>query len=453
MPTLTHKIALIPTREQREYFAKASGTARMVCNWALAEWNRQYALGIKPNAMALKKQFNTIKYIEFPWLKEIHRDAQSQPFANLGKAWNSYFRELKKGTVQAKQSAKRSKYKPFDPDLGKPKFKKKSKCTDSFYVANDKLSISGKTLQLPKIGKLKMTESLRFAGKILGATVSRQADTWSIAIQVEVDNDVYYQKRLKNKTIGIDLGITSAVTQSDGLKIQSPKPLKTALRRLKIRQKRLSRKIMFAKKQAGYTKNEPLPKGTRLPKSNSQSKLSRRIAKTHQRITNIRLDFTHKLTTKLCRENQTIVMEDLNVQGMMKNHRLSQAISDIGFSNIRSQLDYKSKRYGTNLIFADQWFPSTKMCSCCGFIKKELKLSERRWTCPNCNASHDRDINAAKNLRNLVGKPTLPLASLTSDGNAVSGMVSDTEGEVTSVSYEYGYQSDSGQEQNFVHFV
>lgn len=162
---LTHKIALKPTANQSDYFRKAAGTARFTWNWALTQWEQQYAAGHKPNAMALKKKFNAIKYTEFPWLKEMHRDSHAQPFANLAKAWNRFFAEIK-----AKKAA------------NEPRFKKKNKCRDSFYVANDKFRIEGESVILPKVGKVSMCELLRFPGKILGATVSRTAKRWFIAV-------------------------------------------------------------------------------------------------------------------------------------------------------------------------------------------------------------------------------------------------------------------------------
>jgi putative transposase len=301
---------------------------------------------------------------------------------------------------------------------------------------------------MPKIGKVKMTELLRFPGKILGATVSRTADRWHVAVQVEVPDSEYFQERAKNKITGIDLGISAAATLSDGRKLHSPRPLKAALRRLKIRGRKLSHKFKSAKTRAGFDSNEPLPKNTRLEKTNNYNKLSRRLARTYARISNIRLDFTHKLTTKLCRESQAIAMEGLNVSGMLKNRRLALAINDIGFYRIRTQLEYKAKRYGTNLIIADQWYPSTKTCSGCGHILKELSLSARQWICPDCFSEHDRDINAAKNLKRLATGTALPLASPSGNGGAADGMVPDAAGKDTPARYDLGFQSGSGREQN-----
>ena len=399
--------------------------------------------------MALKKQFNQIKYIKFPWLKEIHRDAHSQPFEHLGIAWSNYFQKLKNGTIAKIQKQRMKEGKRYDPDLGKPNFKRKGKCKDSFYLANDKFKINDKIVKMPKIGNVKMIETLRFEGKILSATVSKEANKWYIAIQIEVTEEIYFKQRMQNSTTGIDLGITAAVTLSSGKKILSPKPLKKALRRLKIRQRKLTHKIKFAKIIAGLKVNQPFPKGAYLKKSNNFNKQSAKLNKTHKRIKNIRLDWTHKLTSKLCRENQAIVMEDLNVSGMLKNHRLARAINDIGFGRIRQQLFYKASRYGVAVFMADRWYPSSKKCSNCGHILECLPLSARIWQCPLCGFVHDRDVNAAINLKQLVSVTTLPMANLSGDGNTIVEIPSEMVGKVTPVRYERSARDGSGQEQNF----
>lgn len=156
MPTLAHKIRLHPMRDQIQYFKQAAGTTRMVWNWALDAWNQQYTAGQHPNARALKKQFNAVKYAPFPWLRTMHRDAHSQPFADLGDAWHRFF------TGQNDH----------------PVFKKKGKTPDSFYIANDKLKIRNEAVRIPKIGWVRIAEPLRFSGKLLGARVTRRADQW-----------------------------------------------------------------------------------------------------------------------------------------------------------------------------------------------------------------------------------------------------------------------------------
>jgi len=381
---LTHKIALKPTEEQVVYFQKAAGTSRFVWNWALAKWKEEYAEGQKPNAMSLKKKFNAIKYQEFPWLKEMHRDSHAQPFAYLSKAWDRFFREIKE-----------------NKKAHEPKFKKKNRSRDSFYVANDKFYLVEKSIRLPKIGFVRMTEDLRFEGKILGATVSRTADKWYVAIQVDVPDAQAKKKRIQHEITGVDFGIKAAVTLSTGESIASPRPLKSALRRLKIHGRSLSRKIEAAKKHDQSNKVQ----------SNNQKKCVLKLSRLHAHISNLRADFTHKLSTRLCRENQTVVIEDLHVAGMLKNEKLSLALSDVGFGNIRRQLEYKALRYDTTLIVADKWYPSSKLCSRCHFKNDTLTLGERSWHCKNCLAFHDRDVNAAMNLKRLATETALPVAS------------------------------------------
>ena len=391
---LAHKIKLNPTPEQEAYFRQAVGCARFVWNWVVAQWLEGNEQKNAPSPIALKKQFNVIKYEEFPWMKDIHRDAHSQPFANFSKAVNDYFADLK------------NHEKPH-----KPQFKKKGKARDSFYIANDKFQLDGKRIKIPKIGWVHMTESLRFDGKIMSATVSRQAECWLVSIQVEVAPPHETRKRKAHRIDGADLGIKTAVVLSSGEEIESPKPLKAALRRLKIRQRRVSRKLEAAKKQAGITGK--LPKGTRLPESNNRRKATMKVAKLHMRITNIRNDFTHKTTTRLMSENQAIGIEDLNVSGMTKNHKLARALSDVGFGEFRRQIEYKAKLYDTTIVLADRFYPSSKTCSVCDYKLPKLELKTREWDCPQCGTHHDRDTNAARNLKRLATETALPVANQT----------------------------------------
>ena len=444
---LSHCIRLDPNPTQRAYFARAAGTARRVWNWALAEWQRQTAAGQRPDAMALKKQFNAIKYVDpawldedgTPWLRAIHRDAHAQPFANLSKAWSNYFKRLRSG-------------KPAH----QPRFKKKGSCRDSFYLANDKFRLEGMTAVLPKIGRVTLHEVLRWPGKIMGASISREADHWILAVQVDVPDDVAHLRRTGDGEVGVDLGLTAAATLNTGEKVIAPRPLRAALRRLRIRSRRHSRKLKSAKTVAGIKGS--IPKGTQLPVSKNRTCGARALARLHARIAHVRKDFTHKLTTRLCRENQTVVIEDLNVSGMLANDRLARAISDVGFYEIRRQLEYKALRYGTKLIVADRWFPSSKLCSSCGQHNPGLTLRDRAWTCAACGAHHDRDVNAAINLQRLAtGAPplaahsALPVASSTATSGTVVGMVPTGAGKVYACQIRAAQQEYSGQEENGAH--
>ncbi len=391
---LAHRIRIDATLEQREYFARAAGTARRVWNWALAEWQRQAALGLKPNALALKKQFNATKYAHpdwldehgRPWLRTVHRDAHAQPFAHLAKAWSRYFAQRRAGEK-----------------AHSPRFKTKGRCRDAFYLANDKFRLEGPAAVLPKVGRVALREALRWPGRILGASVSREAGHWFLSVQVEVPDALARRRRSSDAIVGVDLGVNRAATLSTGETIAAPRPLKAALRRLRIRSRRLSRKIEAEKTRAGIVGN--IPKGTRLPASKNRTKGAQALARLQARIARVRRDFTHKLTTRLCRENRAVVIEDLNVRGMLANARLAPAIVDVGFYEIRRQLQYKAARYGTTIVLVDPWYPSSKLCSACGKRNGDLSLGERAWNCAACGAHHDRDVNAASTLN---GSPPLP---------------------------------------------
>jgi len=442
---LAHRIRIDATAAQRDYFARAAGTARRVWNWALAEWNRQAASGQRPDAMALKKAFNRIKYSDpdwldsdgNPWLRAIHRDAHAQPFANLAKAWSRYV-ELRRAGQPAHA----------------PRFKKKGRAPDGFYLANDRFRLEGRSAVLPKVGRVALREALRWHGKIMGASVSREAAHWYLAIQVDVPDYLARRRRTGDAVTGVDLGVTNAATLSSGEKIAGPRPLKAALRRLRIRSRRLSRKLEAARAAAGIIGR--IVKGTRLPASKNRTRGALALARLQARIARVRRDFTHKLTTRLCRENQAVAVEDLNVRGMLANARLSRAIIDVGFYELRRQLRYKAARYGTHIVLADRWYPSSKLCSGCGTRNGVLALGERTWTCAGCGAQHDRDVNAAINLQRLAtgalaARTALPEASQAVTRGAAAGPGLAGGGEVTPVRHEHGQQDGSGQEENAVH--
>lgn len=353
---LSHKIKLDATNKQKRYFALAAGCSRFVWNLALAEWDRQHQAGGKPSWAKLQREFNATKYELYPWMADIHRDAHAAPFLRLGKAFRAF----------------------FDGISARPKFKKKGKSRDSFAVANDKFRVDGKTVVLPKIGRVRLTESLRFTGKIMGAVVSRTADQWFIAIQVDVGDCA--KTRCGDGIVGVDLGVKVAATLSTGGQLQCPKPLKAAIKKLATANRELSRR----------------KKG-----SKNRQKTKVKLAKIYSRIANIRQDWLHKLTTQLCHENQVVAIESLNVKGMIKNRCLARAISDIGFGEFSRQMKYKAPIYGVDLVIAERWYPSSKMCSTCGHIKTDLTLKERVYHCELCGSSIDRDLNAAINLRTL----------------------------------------------------
>jgi len=359
MPTLSHKIRLDPTEAQIAEFKKACGCARFAWNWALAKWNEKYAAGEKCTGNSLQKEFNAIKGELFPWISESSTWASKRPFANLQTAFIRFFK-------------KTSKY---------PKFKSKSKSHDSFYLCNQVLKIQNKICQLPRIGEVRMREELRLSGKIMSGVVSRTADQWYLSVTVEL-NKLPRTVKTTSKVVGIDLGLKEAIVADDGDTFKSPKPLKRYSKILAKRSRQHSRKV----------------KG-----SNNRHKAQMKLAKLHAKIANIRKDFTHKATSKLIDENQVIGLEDLNVAGMMKNHCLAKAISDVSWAEIRRQLEYKAKLYGREVRLVNRFFPSSKTCSKCGSVKKSLELSERVFKCSDCGYIIDRDLNAAINIKDTVG--------------------------------------------------
>jgi putative transposase len=329
--SLAHKIALDPTPEQRLFFERAAGTAQFTYNWALAEWKARYKQGEKPQGHLLKKSFNALRRRQFPWTCDVHRDATAQPFADLQRAFVNFWKDT-------------AEY---------PKFKKKGKCQDAFYVACDKFRIEDRTVILPKVGAVQMRESLRFGGKILAARVSREADRWSISIHVQLPDD-YRRERTADGQVGVDLGIKHLATLSTGEMIDGPQPLRQAQQQLARANRWLHRR------QKG---------------SANRQKAQRRVAKTHAHIAHIRGDALHKLTSRLCRENQAISIEDLHVKGLLKNRRLSRAISDMGWGECRRQLEYKAALYRSQLHIIGRFEPSSKRCHRCQTVKKVLTLT------------------------------------------------------------------------------
>ena len=313
-------IRLEPNNKQITYFKKACGVARFAYNWGLSEWMKQYeqdkayrddclSKGIevdksklnKPNLYSIKKKLNAIKKDEFPFMLEVTKCSPQEAIHQLGNAYQRFF----KG---------QSKY---------PQFRKKG-VNDRFTIDNSTFKILLRKdkpfVQIPKLGLVRMSEPLRLKGKILNGKVFTKGGYWFISINVELD-EVIQPLPKTNKSVGIDLGITSFATLSDGTKIQAPKPLKKELKKLKRLSKSLSRK------QKG---------------SKNREKAKTKLSRLHYRISNIRKDFLHKLTTMLVNEYDVICIENLNVKGMVKNSKLSRSINDLGFYEFKRQLIYKA---------------------------------------------------------------------------------------------------------------
>ena len=402
MITISHKIELVPNNKQKSYFRKAFGCARLAYNWGLAEWQRRHKEGEKVDAYGLKKAFNAIKKEEYPFVLEVTKYATQQPFINLGKAFKKFFEDLKRGAVSY------------------PQFKKKKDNEGSFYIGGDQVSLSDTNrnskalkkmphnerqkrqyLKVPNLGWVKMTERLRFIGKVNGVVVSQQGDKYFASFSVQVTEEEYRRTHPKtcscreNRNAGIDLGIKSALVLSNGVAVENPKPLKDNLRKIK----KISRQL--DKRTHARTKQERL-EGKK--KSKNYRKLSVRLSNAQRKVANMRRDFTQKVTTILATHYTHIALEDLNVKGMVRNHHLAQSVSDVAFGELCRQIEYKSLPNGVKVLKADRFYPSSKTCSRCGHIKHDLKLSERTYHCDKCGAVIDRDYNASLNLLSLITK-------------------------------------------------
>ena len=358
--TMGYKFRIYPNKTQENLINRIIGSCRFVYNHFLAvrrdQWkaNHKSVTYIQTASMLtdLKRREETC------WLKEADSMALQEALKNLDKAYQNFF-------------AKRAKY---------PRFKSKHNHSQSYRTRNkgNGIRFVGRKLKLPKIGLVKIKQHRTFEGRILNATVSRTASgKYFVSLCVELDKETLL-KTNDGGEIGIDVGLKEFYSDSNGNTVANPRTLR-----------RLSKKLSKAQRQLSH----------KMPKSRNREKARIRVAKVYERITNIRKDFLHKLSTRLARENQTIAVEDLQVKNMLKNHKLARAISDVSWSEFFRQLEYKSKLYGSEVLKVPTFYPSSQICHVCGYQNAGTKdLSVREWTCPQCGTVHDRDINAARNI-------------------------------------------------------
>ncbi|MGA8896778.1 MAG: RNA-guided endonuclease TnpB family protein, partial [Planktothrix agardhii] len=361
---LRYRYRIYPTDQQKGLVSRLFGCCRVVFNDALAYCQEQYRAGNKkPSSNKLSKRLTELKKTqEKEWLTEVSAIPLQQSLRDLEQAYSNFFKSCK-------GQRKGKKVKP-------PKFKKrKSKQSAKFTDNGFKLYPNSDYIYLAKIGDIKVIWSRELPAIPSSVTLIKDsANRYFVSFVVE-----FNPQQLPNngKSVGIDLGITDFATLSNGEKVKSPKPLKKQLKHLRRLQQNLSRK------QKGSKRREVARK---------------KLARLHAKISDTRNDFLHKLSTKIIRENQTIVLEDLNVSGMVKNRKLSRAISDLGWRSFRTMLEAKSVMYGRDFRVIDRWTPTSQTCSCCGFKGGKKELNVREWTCLNCGIHHDRDVNAAINI-------------------------------------------------------
>ena len=364
-----YRYRIYPDKEQRDFFERTFGCVRLFYNTSLDEMNKLYKE---------KKEYKDItpaSYKErFPFFKEVDSLALANAQLNRNKALKSFFR-------------KQNKF---------PKFK--AKRNKQSYSTNNQngtvyLSEDCKYISLPKIKNIKIKMHRKFDGVIKTVTVSKECDeTYYVSILVEENIEA---KPKSNNSVGIDLGIKSYIVDSNSERIDNPKHLSRSLLKLAIEQRKLSHM-----KKGGKNRNKQRIK----------------VARLHRRIRNQRNDFLQKLSSKYINENQVIVLEDLNIKQMEQDSRLSRLIVDASWSKFVSMLEYKGNWYGRDIIKVPTYYPSSQLCSCCGYQNKEIKdLSIREWVCPKCGATHSRDHNASINILNkgldILKARTLPDSS------------------------------------------
>lgn len=365
MKTRTYKYKLKPTCEQQNHLNKAFGCCRFIYNWALDK-----------KVQAYKANKQTIGYVELAheltllkqdgehdWLKEVNNTSLQQSLRNLDKAFVQFFREKK----------------------GFPKFKSKKRSKDSAkYINSVHFDFDNWKVKIPKCGWVKICHNKVFdITKQYGTlTVSKDkcGEYWCTIVVYDVEEKS--KAKISDKTaVGIDLGIKDYAILSDGTKYGNPRFLEEGQKKLKKLQQR------FSKAQKG---------------SNRREAMRVKLARQHRKISNRRSDFLHKLSTYIIEHYDTVCLEDLNVEGMLKNHHLANSIQSAAWSEFVRQLKYKADWNGKNVVFIGRFEPSTKTCSECGYINRGITLNDREWTCPQCGSHHDRDVNAAINIKDFA---------------------------------------------------
>jgi putative transposase len=352
-----------------------AGAARYAYNWGLQRKQEAYrATGDSPSAMELHRELNALKQTNVPWMYAVSKCAPQEALRNLDTAFAHFFRRVK----LKRQGKLRGK-------VEYPKLKTKKRGLGSFRLTG-RIVVFPDAIQLPRLGRLRLKERgyLPTSGvKVLSATVSEQAGHWSVSMQVEQEQAV---PENTGPVVGVDLGVKRLATLSDGTFIPNTRHLQRRLKQLM----RFQRAV--ARKQKG---------------SQNRKKAARRLGRLYQKIAHQRANTLHHVTTRLAKTKSVIVIEDLHVAGMLKNHHLAQAIADVGFGEFRRQLTYKAAWYGSRVIVADRWEPSSKTCSGCGWVEEQLTLADRTFRCRNsavpCGLVMDRDLNAALNLAKLAG--------------------------------------------------
>lgn len=367
---LAKKVRLRPTQEQEKQLWKSVGTARWAYNWTLAKQEANYRNGGKfINDGVLRKDLTELKQSEeYAWLYNVSNNITKQAIKDACDAYKKFFRGLAK----------------------KPRFKSRKKSKPSFYNDNVKLKIKRNSVLIEKVGWITTSEQLPMDSKYSNPRISFDGKYWYLSVGIEQANK---EVKLTDDVIGIDVGVKELAVCSNGMmfkNISKTKEVRKIEKRLRRLQRQVSRKYQMNKEGSCFVKTSNI------------IKLEKSIRLLHRKLANIRTNHIHQATNAIVKTKpSTVVMETLNIKGMMKNKHLSKAIAQQKLYDFKVKLQYKCEKNGIRFIEADKWYPSSKLCSCCGQIKKDLKLSDRVYEC-DCGLKIDRDLNAAINLSKLV---------------------------------------------------
>jgi len=348
---------------------KHAGAARWAYNWGLQRKQEAYrATGKSLSAIDLHRELNALKQTAVPWMYAVSKCAPQEALRNLDSAFAHFFRR----TQFKKHGKLRGK-------VGYPKRKSRKRRLGSFRLTGS-IIVFPNAIQLPRLGRLRLKERgyLPTDAKILSATVTEQSGNWQVSVLVEQEQAVPVNR---GPVVGVDLGIKKLAMLSDGAEEPNPRHLKQRLRKITRCQRAVSRRR----------------KG-----SHNRRKAVQRLARLHRCVANQRANTLHQFTSRLAKTKSVVVIEDLNVAGMLTNHHLAQAIGDVGFGEFRRQLTYKAAWYGCQVVVASRWEPTSKACSLCGWVDGDLSLEDRTFRCEQCGQVLDRDLNAAINLAKLA---------------------------------------------------
>lgn len=355
-----YKYRIYPLKDQEEYFNLHFGACRFVYNWALEQKIKTYEQNKKSiSRFDLQKILVHEVKPSNDWIKKANSQSLLSSLVNVESAFTKFFREK----------------------TGFPKFKSKKNSIQAFQLPQHyTVDFDRNVVKLPKMGEVEAVLHRKFEGTPKTATISRSS-TGKYFISILVDDGKKFpdkQQFSESSTIGIDVGIKDFAILSNGEKVENPKYLLNSLKRLKCLQKRVSKKVKGSK---------------------NRNKARQHLSKIHEIISNQRNNFQHQISSKLISENQAIALETLNVKGMVKNHCLAQSISDAGWSSFVTKLEYKAEWLGKTILRIGRFEPSSKICNVCGHYNSNLTLKDREWICPDCKTLHDRDINAAINIK------------------------------------------------------